>query len=72
MLSQAIACVHVLPPFFYPGNHRRRLFLRTTRLRIVGLIDEISAKRTHIKENIRGNFFIYLPTESLSYHTLLF
>ena len=72
MLSQAIACVHVQPPLFYPGNHRRRLFLRTTRLRIVGLNDEISAKRTHIKEKDRGNFFIYLPTESLSYHTLLF
>ena len=72
MLSQAIACVHVQPPFFYPGNHRGPFFLRTTRLRIVGLIDEISTKRTHIKEKIRGNFFIYLPTESLSYHTLLF
>ena len=53
MLSQAIACVHVQPPFFYPGSHRRRFFLRTTRLRIVGLIDEISTKRTHIKEKIR-------------------
>ena len=72
MLSQAIACEDVQPPFFYPGNHRRRFFLRTTRLRIVGLIDEISTKRIHIKEKNRGNFFIYLPTKSLSYHTLLF
>ena len=72
MLSQAIACEDVQPPFFYPGNHRRSFFLRTTRLRIVGLIDEISTKRIHIKEKIRGHFFIYLPTESLSYHTLLF
>ena len=72
MLSQAIACEPVQPPFFYPGNHRRRFFLRTTRLRIEGLIDEISTKRIHIKEKNRGNFFIYLGTEYLSYHTLLF
>ena len=72
MLSQAIACVHVQRPFFCAGNHRRRFFLRTTRLRIVGLIDEKSTKRIHIKEKDRGNFFTYLPTESLSYHTLLF
>ena len=31
-------------------------FLRTTRLRIVGLIDEISTKRIHTEEKIRGHF----------------
>ena len=31
-------------------------FLRTTLLRIVGLIDEISTKRINIEEKIRGNF----------------
>ena len=30
-------------------------FLRTTRLRIVELIDEISTKRIHTEEKIRGN-----------------
>ena len=39
---------------------------------IVGLIDEISTERIHIEEKIRGNFFIYLPTETMIYHTLLF
>ena len=57
---------------FLPWEPQTSFFLRTTRLRIVGLIDEISTKRIHIKEKIRGHFFIYLPTESLSYHTLLF
>ena len=47
-------------------------FLGTTRLRIVGLIDEISTKRINIEEKIRGNFFIYWPTESMICHTLLF
>ena len=61
MLSQAIAWVHVQLPFFYPGNHRRRFFLGKTRLRIVGLIDEINTKRIHIKEKNRGDFLIYLP-----------
>ena len=31
-------------------------FLRTTLLRIVGLIDEISTKRNNIEEKIRGHF----------------
>ena len=31
-------------------------FLRAMRLRIVGLIDEISTKRINIEEKIRGNF----------------
>ena len=72
MLSQAIACEDVQPPFFYPGNQRRSFFLRTTRLRIVGLIDEISTKTIHIKEKNRGNVFIYLPTGSLRSYTLFF
>ena len=38
---------------------------------IVGLIDEISTERIHIEEKSRGNFFIYLPTETMIYHTLL-
>ena len=72
MLSQAIACEDSQRPFFYPGNHRRSFFLRTTRLRIVGLIDEISSKTIHIKEKNRGNVFIYLPTGSLRSYTLFF
>ena len=72
MLSQAIACEGVQPPFFYPGNHRRSFFLRKTRLRIVGLIGEISTKTIHIKEKNKGNVFIYLPTGSLRSYTLFF
>ena len=72
MLSQAIACEDVQRPFFYPGNHRRSFFLRTTRLRIVGLIDEISTKTIHIKGKNRGNVFIYLPTGSLRSYTMFF
>ena len=33
-------------------------FLRTTSLRIVGLIDEISTKRINIEEKIRGHFYL--------------
>ena len=29
----------------------------------MGLINEISIKRIHIEEKIRGHFFIYLPME---------
>ena len=72
MLPQAIACEDVQRPFFYPGNHRRSFFLRTTRLRIVGLIDEISTKTIHIKGKNRGNVFIYLPTGSLRSYTMFF
>ena len=35
----------------------------------MGLIVEISTERIHIEEKIRGNFFIYLPTETMIYHT---
>ena len=72
MLSQAIACEDVQRPFFYPGNHRRSFFLRTTRLRIVGLIEEISTKTIHIKGKNSGNVFIYLPTGSLRSYTMFF
>ena len=63
MLSQAIACVQ--PPFFCLGTAHVLFFLRTTRLRIVGLSDEISTKRIHIEEKIRGIFFlsICLPSQ---------
>ena len=53
MLSQAIACVQ--PPFLV-WEPQTIFFLRTTRLRIVGLIDEVSTKRIHIEEKIKGNF----------------
>ena len=46
-------------------------FLRTTRLRIVWLIVEISTKRIHTEEKIK-EIFTYLPTDSMIYHTLLF
>ena len=38
---------------------------------IVGLIDEISTERIHIEEKMRGDLFIYLPTETMIHHTLL-
>ena len=53
MLSQAIACVQ--SPFLV-WEPQTIFFLRTTRLRIVALIDEVSAKGIHIEEKIKGNF----------------
>ena len=44
-------------------------FTKVNLPRIVGLIDEIIIKRIHIEEKIRGHFFIYVPTESMIYHT---
>ena len=43
-------------PFSSLGTADVFVFLRTTRLRIVGLINEISTKRIHIEEKIWGNF----------------
>ena len=42
-------------PFFSLGTADVFFLLRTTHLRIVGLIDEISTKRIHVEEKIRGN-----------------
>ena len=41
---------------FLASETQMYFFLRTTRLRFVGLIDEISTKRINIEEKIRGNF----------------
>ena len=43
-------------PFSSLGTADVFFSLRTTRLRIVGLINEISTKRIHIEEKIWGNF----------------
>ena len=40
---------------FLASETQMNFFLRTTRLRFVGLIDEISTKRIDIEEKIRGN-----------------
>ena len=48
-------------PFSSLGTADVFFFLRTTRLRIVGLIDEISTKRIHIEEKIKGNFSSICP-----------
>ena len=47
-------------------------FFESEFAKIGGLIDEISTKRIHIVEELRGNFFIYFATESMIYHTSLF
>ena len=41
---------------FLASETQMNFFLGTTRLRFVGLIDEISTKRINIEEKIRGNF----------------
>ena len=56
MLSQAIPNVCTAALFLAWEPQTSFFPSRTTRLRIVGLINEISTKRIHIEENIWGNF----------------
>ena len=76
MLSQAMLsqCTAALFLAWEPQTYFFSFFfLRTTRLRIAGLIDEISTRGfIYIEEKISGNFFIYLPKQSKIYRTLLF
>ena len=56
MLSQAILSVCTAALFLAWEPQTYFFSLRTTRLRIVGLINKISTKRIHIEEKIWGNF----------------